>query len=77
VGRVAVCKHELKKIVLSAAASAIRGTSECWHDDFRCLRCSGVDPKTQELKKGKPNVVMFVGLQVGIAPAVIPVSDTA
>ena len=30
---------------------------------FGCLR-SGTDPKKQELKKGKPNVVMFVGLQV-------------
>jgi len=26
-----------------------------------------VDPKTQELKKGKPNVVMFVGLQARLS----------
>jgi signal recognition particle subunit SRP54 len=33
------------------------------YDEMVSMLDSGIDPKTQELKKGKPNVVMFVGLQ--------------
>ena len=33
--------------------------------DELCSMLDGGDPKKTELKKGKPNVVMFVGLQGG------------
>jgi signal recognition particle subunit SRP54 len=35
------------------------------YDELCAMLNSGVDPASQQLKKGKPNVVMFVGLQVG------------